>query len=665
MSASFASLYGESEEVVFAVLTHHRQIPPIPGLPTNIKALNPDEIPVDGAELTPAWLKMKDEWERNQHDFSPVWSKIAAEVGIKEIEGDYSLPCLGLARNWLDSSRHGQRRMSVERRIFASKLRGLLITSDHVASAHRVPPKAVVLGAFSIGIDARAFQKKAASCKNSLVLRAPTGSGKTEAALLWAQSNQVKNARLFYVLPNIASINAMRLRVSKIFGEDNVGLLHSRATAALYHLMENKDEMSELERQAEAKSLGQLAREMYYPVRVSTPHQILRSTLRGKGWETMLSDLPKACFIFDEVHAYEPRIVGLVLGSVRLLTGWGAKTCFMSATLPSFLKELIERATQTTFIEPDRREASDRAVMEKKRHNVEIVEGTILDRMLDIENTIAQSSSTVIVCNTVASAQEVYRRISCPDKLLLHSRFNQDDRLHVEQAITDPSLSLPKVVVATQAIEVSLNVNFERAFIEPAPVDALIQRMGRVNRTGMDKDGKERPPAKVVLLEKEISKHSVYTNRDRVDEGIEALRSCPNPLTEQDLVKVADIVYSSGYAYNEMQEFEQGFNHPYLADLERTLVAGTSEDWIEETIERADRNVDLLPSTLRSRYEKLKSNGLWIEANNLLVPVNVRSVAGLLRTGEVDTSSDPWTVSCPYTRDLGLTLEADILSAII
>jgi CRISPR-associated endonuclease/helicase Cas3 len=62
----------------------------------------------------------------------------------------------------------------------------------------------------------RNFQQELQSVKDDVILYAPTGSGKTEAALGWYFSNQNKNARLFYLLPYTASINAMVSRLQII-----------------------------------------------------------------------------------------------------------------------------------------------------------------------------------------------------------------------------------------------------------------------------------------------------------------------------------------------------------------------------------------------------------------------------------------------------------------
>ena len=131
------------------------------------------------------------------------------------------------------------------------------------------------------------------------------------------------------MLPYTASINAMYRRLRKIFGE-NVGLLHHRATASLYQMLaDDEDRLSHLDRQDTAKTISELSREIYFPIRVCTPHQILRHTLRGRGWEAMLSEFPHACFIFDEIHAYDPRVVGLTLASAKLLGKWGSRSLFL------------------------------------------------------------------------------------------------------------------------------------------------------------------------------------------------------------------------------------------------------------------------------------------------------------------------------------------------
>src|SRR6185312_13737898 len=92
--------------------------------------------------------------------------------------------------------------------------------------------------------DVWPHQVECAASQGSICLAAPTGSGKTESALLWAaaQSAHCPATRLFYVLPYQASLNAMHDRLAPQFGPGDVALQHSKALYALYHRYLDRDQ---------------------------------------------------------------------------------------------------------------------------------------------------------------------------------------------------------------------------------------------------------------------------------------------------------------------------------------------------------------------------------------------------------------------------------------
>lgn len=659
ISASFASgIEGISPAVIFAILTHHKSIPS-DGISQTYGCLPWEQIPLTWEE-TSVWKEMAHEWRQNIVVFMEEWNKICNYLGWNIAIGE--LKSLLLQLSWLERTygKKGQRQsVSFQDRYYASIVRGITIASDHLGSAHKVPLSIPELSRFSVlKQNPRPFQERIGKIEGSAILRAPTGSGKTEAALLWAQKNQRHNGRLFYILPYTASINAMHRRLMKIFGETNVGILHHRATAALYNMLESDaDIASRLDKQYVAKTFTELAHEIWFPVRVCTPHQILRYTLRGKGWEYMLAEFPNACFIFDEIHAYDPRVVGLTLCSAKLVSQWGARCLFLSATLPAFLQKLIIDSIEAMpFIEPNPEQEEDRKILYKKRHVVEIKDGSIIDHIETIIEAIRNSSSTLIVCNHVKTSQEIYARLKerllGEDIKLLHSRFNQEDRNRIEDEII--GRSLPKALVATQVVEVSLDIDFEQAFFEPAPIDALIQRMGRVNRSG------RKPPVSVIIFTKQVNAYNLYCECPsdshkptcRVKLTIEELQKLENPISEKDLVGAADRVYGDGYKGEDKTKFEEGFNHPDLGEFEQRLLAGAHQDWVEVVIEKTDGTIEILPKNLLAKYNERKKAGLWIEANSLLVPVREKSLAWL--KPKINTSNDPWIANLSYTLDKGL-----------
>jgi CRISPR-associated endonuclease/helicase Cas3 len=308
-------------------------------------------------------------------------------------------------------------------------------------------------------------------------------------------------------------------------------------------------------------------------------------------------------------------------------------------------------------IVPDESKEKDREVLRRKRHAISISEGTLTGRISEIIQSARSARSTLVVCNHVRTAQMVYdamRSAFGTEARLLHGRFNQEDRNQIEAGLVGQQL--PKVLVATQVVEVSLDVDFEQGFFEPAPIDALVQRMGRVNRQGT------RAPAPVVVFTGQVNSYQLYCSCEgsqhdptcRVSRSIHQLAQLENPLGEGDLVNATDRVYEMGYTGVDDRAFREGLGHPDIVEFEKRLLAGDHRDWVEDVVESADGTVELLPACLLEKYESRKRNGLWIEANASIVGVRVQSLAWL--GPKLIKQNDPWIINCPYTCDGGLEL---------
>nr|AHZ55876.1 Cas3 protein I-B [Salinispora fenicalii] len=430
-----------------------------------------------------------------------------------------------------------RRRATADEGLTAILLQGAVTLADHLSSAHGTLHVTQPIGpGFSERLRQRfsengrrpyPHQEQSGALRGHLLLRAPTGSGKTEAGLFWA-ARQVTDLiaagagapRVFLVLPYLASINAMADRLVGVLGDrELVGVAHSRA--ASYHLATAIDEAASTDpdtpgqdgslplyaaRKAVARRAAtELFRET---VRVGTPYQLLRAALAGPAHAGILLDSANSVFVLDELHAYDPKRLGFILAGAGIWVRLGGRVAVMSATLPAVLADLVRDAIGDPV-----ELVTAPAGLTLPRHRLRLRPHHLTDEeaLREARAHLTAGRSVLMVANNVADAQTVFDALAAdaiaahgPDgAILLHSRFRRMDRTRVERKIidrygahrTDCGRRFPGLVVATQVVEVSLDVDFDLLFTSGAPLEALLQRFGRINRAGT------REPADVVVHE--------------------------------------------------------------------------------------------------------------------------------------------------------------------
>lgn len=504
LSSAFVATLPESgrkQDLLLAVMTHHMGINAESYYGRSLYKYDPanDRLtPFDErlAQLEGRWEDLASLLEELKH-YAPGNSEWPETPGSPlELPNPFDV----LKSNEPGRSRRSRSRVEARLPLGRIYMRGLLVGSDHLASAavteanardkHIVGPlpeiREINRDTFEFALNDH--QEGCANTEGSVFLQAPTGSGKTEASLMWAQANQSpeQSRHVFYVLPFTASINAMyqRLRNKSLFGEDAVSFLHGRSGYFTYRWLTESE--SGLNEGAAAKEAGRVRRqtkELYYPVKVVTPHQILMAFLGLKGWEKSFCEYSGGLFILDEIHAYEPSLMGLLFEILdRLGNELDARICVMSATFPSLLQNRLMKQIGNVHrisLTPTERARYD-------RHVVNVVEGSAADYLDEVREKLKAGLRVLVVLNTVDGAMNCYNALSddAENPCLIHGRLIGRDRREAERRLMDKDNPID-LLIGTQAIEVSLDIDFDALYTDPAPLDALLQRFGRVNRKAL------------------------------------------------------------------------------------------------------------------------------------------------------------------------------------
>lgn len=547
-------------------------------------------------------------------------------------------------------------------------LRGYLINADHGASAHAphlpAPTFAAetVLHSRNLGDTALfAHQRQAAAAVGSVLLTAPTGSGKTEAALLWAARQAQSDGglpRLFYTLPYQASMNAMQLRLAQTYGGDNVGLQHGRGLLSLYRLLMERSYEPE-QAAAQARWLLNLAQLNQQPVRIFSPYQMLKGFYRLTGYEAMLSDYHGAAFVFDEIHAYEVERLALILTMIRFLAQeFQARFCIMSATFPALIKEWLCQ----TLAGPLEIRADTILFQAFQRHRLHLLPGDLLtdDALARIEADARAGKSILIASNRVDRAQALFAGLSARlDSVgvaveLLHGRFNLRDRARKERLIReatggDSQQRRPLVLVATQVVEVSLDIDLDTIYSDPAPLEALIQRFGRVNRRR-----RQTSLAPVHVFREPTDGQKVYDPL-LVQRTLAVLARVQEQAIDEGAVGAwLDEIYAGEVEARWRAAFDRTAREFEEVCL-RTMRPFQAAPELEDLFYRAFDSIEVLPASLWDEYERQRL-AEPILAAELLVPITWGRYHALRNAGLVLPGGKglPPVVKAAYDERMGL-----------
>jgi len=352
-----------------------------------------------------------------------------------------------------------------------------------------------------------------------VLIEAETGSGKTEAALYlaaaWAQMGAASG--LFVALPTRATSNAMFKRILDFLISNSkqqgvqTQLVHGWASL--------ESEFEQLLRFTYSGSIEESAtaavadrwftyrrRGLLAPIGVGTIDQVLMGALRARFAPLRVWGVADKVVIVDEVHAYDVYMSTLLYRLLEWLGALEVPVVVLSATLPAERKARLIASYSGSEPPLDRSYPSVTVVSPAGRRRVLAVSPSKV-RQIEVEKIptgepadpgilaelatewCRQDANVLVVCNTVAKAQMVASLLRpLGGRLhLVHARLRHSDRMEREKELIGmfgPDGDRPRghVVIGTQVLEQSLDLDLDLLITDLAPVDLLIQRVGRVHR---------------------------------------------------------------------------------------------------------------------------------------------------------------------------------------
>lgn len=366
-----------------------------------------------------------------------------------------------------------------------------------------------------------------------VVIEEVTGGGKTEAAMTLTHRLMANgSADGFYVaLPTMATANAMHDRLSPVyrrfFAEGSLPswvLAHSASGMVLPLEERNRPEDPgpgadpTASRQCSAWLADSRKKALLAHAGVGTIDQALLAVLAARHQSMRLFGLSRKVLIVDEVHACDAYMHRLLTSLLRFHAALGGSAILLSATLPSRMRSelvtafaeglgvgtseaacdsypLVTHLTSEGLTEHpvSARPASARRVAIRPLRSDDEVSRALAA-------TLAPGGCACWVRNTVDDALNAYRewtsRLGADRVTLFHARFALVDRLRIEREVlrlfgpdSHGDSRTGRLLIATQVVEQSLDLDFDGMVTDLAPIDLVVQRAGRLKRHSRRADG--------------------------------------------------------------------------------------------------------------------------------------------------------------------------------
>lgn len=358
-----------------------------------------------------------------------------------------------------------------------------------------------------------------------LLIEAPMGEGKTEAAMERAASWSAAHGQqgCYFALPTQATSNQMYGRVhdflARRFPGDprlNLRLLHGRAGFVLNQegfKSQSGSPEALLEGAGDAGSwFAPKKRGLLSPFGVGTVDQAMMAVLKTRHSFVRLFGLAGKTVVLDEIHAYDVYMSGILERLLAWLRVMGTSVVLLSATLPASKRRALTRAftgmepgeefpyPRITWTENGALKSLHVPADEARKKTLRLlrIPANPEELAASLGKALAGGGTAAVVVNTVARAQECFRVLMASglfareELFLFHARFPLAARMERERSVLENfgrgPRRLPRaVLVATQVVEQSLDLDFDLLVSDLAPADLVLQRAGRLHRHDRDR----------------------------------------------------------------------------------------------------------------------------------------------------------------------------------